>query len=260
MSTGTYSRVTGLLIYYDEPLELIAAHVASLSGVIDHLVAVDGAFGHYPGATPSSDPEQTRLISEICSGLRIGLTLHVPSEVWIGNEVEKRNHSLALAEAVTREDGWYVSMDMDEIVTHVSHDWFEQLAQAARDGYSSAEIGIRETRQLPGMVVDSVQPDTWNPIRNVYRAYRGLQYGPAHFILHAPFKNAVDKPWGMVEIEEESLCIRGPNEYEPLPSFDATHLLKFDHRQERPDWRNVAKRQYYERRGQLGFENYLVRA
>lgn len=242
--TGAYSRCTGLLCWYDEPLELLAAHISSQAGVIDHLVAVDGAWAAYPDAQPSSDPQQARLIKEICDGLRIGLTLHTPRSVWAGNEVEKRNFSLALAEAVTREDGWYYSGDADEVVTHVASDWFQQLEALAREDVGTIQVGIRETRSIPG-VLDVVPNDTWGPITNVYRAYRGLTYGPRHYILHAP-----DPVLGM------PLCVRGDRDYlENVGTFDGTDLLRFDHRQERPEWRNVAKREYYVRRDRFGFEN-----
>lgn len=221
--------------------------MASLSGVVDHLVAVDGAFMLYPGGKPSSDPSQARLIAEICSGLRIGLTLHVPAQIWEGNEVQKRNHSIVLAEAVTDPEGWYLSLDADEIVVHVANDWFSQLKTLSEEGWGAVDVGIRETRQIPGIEVP--EPDVYNPIRNVYRAVRGLRYGPTHYTLKAPVSDPA-----FYEIPES--CIRGNLDDRPKPvsSFDGTHLLKFDHRQDRPEYRNVAKQKYYVRREKLGIE------
>lgn len=244
-SSGTYSRCTALTIFYDEPYELIAAHFSSLSGVVDHVVAVDGAFMLYPEAKPASNPLQVSLIAEICRGLRIGLTLHSPTEIWTGNEVQKRNHSIILAEAVTNPDGWYLSTDCDEIITHVAHDWFSQLKTLSDDGWGAIDIGIRETRVIPG--VDVPPDDVHNPIRNVYRALRGLRYGPTHYTLRAPaFEGG--------NIAQAGICIRGEKNFDPVDSYDGTHLLKFDHRQDRPEYRNIAKRKYYVRREQLGIE------
>lgn len=232
------SRCTALTIFYDEPLELIAAHFSSLAGVVDHVIAVDGAFAHYPDAKGASDPTQHRMIQEICTGARLGLTLHVPTGPWYGNEVEKRNYTLALAEPVTREDGWYLSSDVDEVIVHVAEDWFEQLQRISDEGWGTMNIGIRETRVIPNDP-GFVPNDTWNPITNMYRAVPGLAYGPAHFILHA-----------------DGVCYRGTQDMEAVSPYDATHLLRFDHRQERPEYRNIAKRKYYAKRERLGLEKF----
>lgn len=242
MSGSRTSRITGLLSFYDEPLELLAAHVSSLSGVVDHLVAVDGAYFLYPQAQPSSDPSQMRLIEEICRGLRIGLTTHTPSQVWAGNEVQKRNHMVTLAEPVTDPNGWYIVLDADCIVTKVADDWFQQMEQAAKDGWGAAEISVREVREIPGVAFDP--QDSYGPIRLMYRAVPNLTYGPAHWCIHAP-----DPETG------ERIFFWGPPDLKPVDAFNARHLLKFDHRMDRPDYRAVNARKYYLKREQLGVEN-----
>lgn len=236
-----YSRVTGILSFYDEPLELLAASVSSQIGVIDHLVAIDGAYMLFPDAQPRSDPSQMRLIEEICNGARIGLTAHTPVNVWGGNEVEKRNHAIKLAEVATDPNGWYLVLDSDCVVTHAAGDWFEQVARIPED-FGAAMIDVREVQDLPGVDVDP--SDAHSPVRLMYRALRGMTYGPAHWIIHAPDPET-----------SEPICFWGPGEFHPIDAYDLTHLLKIDHRRERPEYRRVNSRLYYSRRDQLGVES-----
>lgn len=243
MNTGTYSRVTGILSFYDEPTELLAASVSSLTDVVDHLVVVDGAYMLYPQGKPSSDPDQMRLITEICRGARIGLTTHTPVQVWSGNEVQKRNHALWLAEAVTNEDGWYLVLDADCIITQVSPSWFKDVHEIAEDGWGAIDLSVRETRPIPGVELDP--EDSYAPIRLMYRALRNMQYGPSHWTLRAPDPND----------ENEWLFFWGPKEFEPVSSYDGKHLLKFDHRHDRPEYRRVNQRKYYAKRDQLHIED-----
>lgn len=235
--TGKYSRVTAIVSWYDEPLELLTASISSLAGVVDHVVAVDGGYFLFPDAKPSSDPTQARVIEEVCRGMRVGLTLHVPGHVWGGNEVQKRNHAVQLAEAVTREDGWYYVHDADTVVTNVVYNWFERLDEIRDENWGAISVGVREV--IPGLALEDVHA----PCRLMYRALKGMQYGPAHWVLHAP-----DPLTG------EYICFWGPVEYRPIDAYDGTSLLQVDHRRDRSEDRTVRARKYYVRREQFGVE------
>lgn len=238
--TGAYSRCTAIVSFYDEPLDLLAASISSLAGVVDHVVAVDGAYMLFPEGKPSSDPQQMRLIEEICRGLRIGLTTHTPMTTWVGNEVQKRNHALRLAEAVTSEDGWYYAHDADTVVTHAAGDWFSKLEQIKDELWGAINVGVREVRNLP---VQVPLEDTHSPCRLLYRAVRGLHYGPTHWTLRA-----LDPATG------EVMCLWGDKGLNPVDAYDGKHLLKVDHRRERATERQVRARMYYARRDTLGVE------
>lgn len=243
--TGTFSRVTGLLIFYDEPLELIAESVASHLPLIDHLVAVDGAYALYPEGLPWSNPELMRMITTLCNGARVSLTTHVPFFVWWGNEVQKRNHAIRLAEVATDPEGWYLSFDADHVVVEASETWFEDLRTVKEDGWAAIDVGIRDAAVIPGYEVP--RTDGFSPITTLFRAVRGMKYGPAHWVMHAP------------EFEHTAYPIiyfRAPTEFHPVPTYDGTHLMKFEHRQQRPTYRNDAKTRYVERREELGIESF----
>src|SRR5262245_27680513 len=110
-------RLIGILNWYDEKPAALTACVASMvKAGIDHLVAVDGSYALYPNPEPSSDPVQHDVILGICRGAGIGCTLHVPTEPYPGNEVEKRTLGFQLAEEVSDENDWYFLMDADQII------------------------------------------------------------------------------------------------------------------------------------------------
>lgn len=238
-----YSRVTGILIFYDEPIDTLVAMVSSLAGVVDHLVAIDGAYMHFPDGEAASDPKQMRIIYDICRGSRIGLTAHVPTQVWAGNEVMKRNYSLKLAEPVTNPNGWYLVLDADCVVTHVAEDWFEKVAQASAEQYAAITVGVKECRPLPP---GTIQPDDiWSPHRLMYRAIRGLEYGPAHWELHAP-PETEGVNWDCI------WCHRHDGQ---VDAWDASHYLHVEHRFDRPLERKIASQKYYNIRERFSLEN-----
>lgn len=114
-------KIIAILCWYDESPSWLAATLSSLSTHVqaDHVVAVDGAYALLPGGRAFSGFEQHQIISELCRTGEMGLTLHAPSEVWLGNEVEKRSFAFQLAEQVAgSEDDWYFVIDADEVVTH----------------------------------------------------------------------------------------------------------------------------------------------
>lgn len=221
---------------------MLAACVSSLAGVVDHIIAVDGAYMLYPHGQSASDPSQLRVIEEIARGLRIGFTAHVPAQVWAGNEVEKRNHALRLAEAVTSPDGWYFIHDGDCVVTYIAPDWFDKLDEIARDDWGTITVAVRETRPIPGYIPDPTEG--YAPVRLMYRALRGMQYGPTHWTITAPDPDSPD----------ERICFWGDSHLYPVDPYDAGHLIKVDHRKERPEYRDLSARKYYAIRDRLGIE------
>src|SRR6266498_2079930 len=114
-------KLIGILTWYDEAPSWLAACVSSMiqHAQIDHLVAVDGAYGLVPGGRAFSGFEQHQVIDEVCRATPVGLTMFTPQEPWLGNEVEKRSFAFELAEIITDgEDDWYLVLDADEVVTH----------------------------------------------------------------------------------------------------------------------------------------------
>lgn len=104
--------VTAALSWYDEPVDLLDACVRGLAGVADRIVAVDGAYRRYPGATPTSPHEQADAIRAAAEAVGIEHDIHVVDNLWAG-QVEKRSY---LLKAASVGSDWILIVDADHIV------------------------------------------------------------------------------------------------------------------------------------------------
>ena len=178
-------RIHALLNWYDEPTARLASTIASLKGLCDSVVAVDGAYALFPGGLrrPTSGPEQIDTIASTARALGMGVTIHQRQEVWYGNEVEKRSYMFALAETLSTTEDWYFLIDADEVVSQLPYDT-RSLIEHATD-YDAAECLMWEndtTRVLPdGTTIAALG---LHPIRRFWRALRGIEVGPAHHQFH----------------------------------------------------------------------------
>jgi hypothetical protein len=100
-------RVTAALCWWNELPEDLEACVRGIALIADKVVAADGAYRRYPGATVASDPEQ-RVAAEV------GLECEIiqPRELWAG-QVAKRMHLLREA---AKDSDWIVPLDADHII------------------------------------------------------------------------------------------------------------------------------------------------
>lgn len=127
-------KLIGLLCFYDERPEELVSCVLSLKEIgVDHLVACDGAYALYPDGKPSSPSNQHAALHLACREAGIGLTLHVPSETWVGNEIDKRTTLFELGWTVASRGDWFVVMDADQIVIEHPEDLKRQLYATEED-------------------------------------------------------------------------------------------------------------------------------
>lgn len=111
-------RLIALLCWYDEPAWCLAELVASLArSDVDEIVAVDGAYALFPGGRPRSRSDQSHAIMAAARGAGMGVTLHSPRDLWLGNEVEKRSFLFAAGHLVGGPNDWFWVVDADEVVT-----------------------------------------------------------------------------------------------------------------------------------------------
>jgi hypothetical protein len=127
------TRLIAVLSWFDEPLPLLASCLEGMArGGVDHLVAVDGAYQLFPGGEARSHIDQHAVLTAGTKQYGIGLTLVVPSAVWAGNEVEKRQYAFRQALAASEPGDWFWSLDADEIITAVPDDLKDRLAAPRR--------------------------------------------------------------------------------------------------------------------------------
>ncbi len=173
--------VTVLLSWYDENPAWLSATVASAGGFADQVVALDGAYFHYPQGAARSPHGQAEAIRATASACGMGCTIVEPRTVWAGNEVEKRSAMFAVAECVTAPDDWYFVLDGDEVVTDCPGNLRDRLAQTAEDAGKVTFWQHREHTAVDErpFVLAFVEQVGLIPV--LFRAQRGLHVEGNHF-------------------------------------------------------------------------------
>ena len=117
--------VTACLVWWNESPSDLEACVRGIATVADRLVAVDGSYSRYPGATVRSAVEQEEVIRDTASQLGLDHSVVVPDRLWAG-QVEKRAYALARASegsdwvAVVDAD-WRISGDREKVRDELEH-------------------------------------------------------------------------------------------------------------------------------------------
>jgi hypothetical protein len=213
-------RVTGLLCWYDESPIWLAAAATAAARLCDHVVAVDGAYALYPGGKPQSDPEQAEAILHAAYAAGIGVTVHRPREVWMGNQIEKRTALFRLG-AETGAD-WFYVFDADDLVTHVPADARDRLEQADEDVAVFTlwwtEDVERDEAKAAGARMFSYPHEAANRyFRGLFRALPGLRVEGAHYHYVA------DRDGGLVHL-------RGHEDVHELEPFLNLTDMRVQHR------------------------------
>jgi hypothetical protein len=251
-------KLVAVLVWYDEDPQLLYETVSRLGQIpVDALVAVDGARELYPGATGSSSPSNHAAIAEAARMVGMPATIHSPARPWEGSgEVTQRTFALRLAEALTEPDDWFLVVDADHILERVDSSFRGRLEACDKEVATYALVQrarkVAELSPLEREVI-AAHADEWpgtvdapevEPLRMLYRARRGLRYGPLHWELTGP----KGKLWGL---GTDAL----------LPAEDLTEVIIFEHAWDhRTEDRLRAALEYYERRDEAGLENAEVLA
>jgi hypothetical protein len=230
-SGGKRVKIVALLSWYDEHPSWLSGTIASLAPFTDHIVCVDGAYRLFPEGKPSSGSSQHEAIVEVCYASKIGLTLHVPQTVWLGNEREKRAFMFDLGRTVarTRED-WFFAIDSDELVTEAPQDLRKRLSETS---YDVAQVGL--WRRPPHPEPRFSWPTEETPSRQFFRALPGLTLEHDHYTYTT----------------EDGKVLRGRGE---TPEVEDLSDLKVEHRLGRDLNRLERQRAYYSLRDELGVE------
>jgi hypothetical protein len=246
-------NLVGVMIFWDESPHWLSACVSGFARVCDSIVAVDGAYSLLPGGRSRSHPDQAYAIQDACEAASIGCIIHRPSEVWRGNEVAKRNHSLRLAAAL--EPDWVMIFDSDYLVIKLDD------PKGCRDLLSRSEANVCTYTSLnqsdhmtdafmaERVISESVDHEWTDRERTIFRWTDDLRYGPAHYVIQGTYGG-------------ENHWLRGPDT-DPSARFQASDpdhmlgLLVVAHRRERRSL--IRKRDgeaYYKIRGEIGIEDF----
>ncbi len=235
-----------LLNWYEESAAWLAATVASCADLVEHVVAVDGAYFLFPQGRARSGSEQAEAIRETATALGMGATVHQPREPWYGNEVEKRSFLFRLAAVNASPEDWFFVLDGDEVVTENPGDVLERLGRSAHD---VAETMLWErfdphlTAKLSEVArVTPLPREQGSPHRQLFRALPGLRVEGAHYVYRAERDGRTVTLWGH------------DDHHELEPAEDMTGL-RVEHRRQHRDLARLRQADtYYERRDRLRVE------
>lgn len=244
--------IVGLLSWYDEYPAWLGAAVTGFGRIVDHVVAVDGAYAALPGGRARSRPDQADAIRSACEAAGVGLTLHQPHEVWHGQEIHKRNFSLALAAPLLEfERDWVMVFDADyhalqihpERVRHMLATTDKDVATyTLLDGIDFTDKGLEE--YASGRHLDH---EWTSRTRDVFRWLPNLRYVGTHYTVAC-------------ERDTKTVWLKGYDSTEVSYLAPVLHLddaLVVHHRTEhRSLKRREQQNEYYERRGRWQLEEH----
>jgi len=234
-------KVIGLISWFNEKPEWLAAGVASMAGFVDAVVVIDGAYSYFPEGRAHSPNGQAEAIRETARALGLGCLIYEPPGTWIGNEVEKRDKLFRFAEQVTEPEDWYFVLDGDEVVSHASADIHTKLLGATHDVGEVMHWNARG-HFAPDERPFSVQMEEQRPIRKFFRAIRGLRCIHTHYTHVTPDGRFL---WAKDEME---------------PAENLTQYVQVEHRnKDRDPWRNKQAKEYYDRRDAANIEGLICK-
>jgi hypothetical protein len=231
-------RIIGLISWWDEKADWLGAAVASMAPFIDHVVAVDGAYAHYPGGKGQSPTGQAEAIRETARACRIGCSIHEPQERWGGNEIEKRAFLFHAGELVSQsQNDWYFILDGDELVTEVTCEVRKVLMDSDHD---------------VGRVTCWTNRDHLEPRERSFLSETTENYPIRKFCRAIPGLTVVENHYTYVTPDGRYLMANSQIHPEEQPEELA---IKVEHRNRARDLkRNADAKAYYDRREELGLE------
>lgn len=140
-------RICAALAWFDEAPGFLARCVSSLHGLVDEIVALDGAWELFPGAACCSAVEQRSAIQNAATGTRLRL---VEPDVVFASQVAKRAELMRLA---SKDADWVFVIDSDEHVTHSDPGIVRGLLESAAADMvvGSVEItNVHRGESIPG--------------------------------------------------------------------------------------------------------------
>jgi hypothetical protein len=229
-------KVYGLLSWYDEEPAHLTRCIESLAPLVDHIVAVDGAYAAYPDAHAASPVDQWLAIQ--CAAIRCDLPCDVftPDQPWQGGEVEKRAAMFQHArDCGATPDDWLLVIDADCLLAKVD--------PMTRTALRETDCAVAEVRTHNVRPDDHLMDDfTFRPL---FRALPGLTCRGIHCVYAAPVDGGWRYLWHLPSCRV--------NEAEPV--LDLTGHVTMHHRRlDRSGDRDKAAREYYRERERLDLE------
>lgn len=237
-------------MWFDEPEAELDAMIASISGFVDTLVALDGAYSTFPhGGYPKSDPAQHAAIERACR--REGIGLVMPAGQEYESQCLKRTTAFDLVEQLARPyRDLVLVIDADERIDHLDE-------PAVLEAMSYADVGtvdVVTTDPADGpMLLPGVQPpssiDTPGKLYpRLFRVQREMQVGPTYHWTYTARNVRGDRV-----VLKGAKTIEPPIAKAPVADISA-HLRLTNGTWDRPASRLTQKKRYARERWQRGID------
>jgi hypothetical protein len=238
-------KLVGVLSWYDESPGWLATAVAGFGRVCDEIVAVDGAYALYPGARPASHPQQAEAILSAAEAMGVACTIHRPSKLFYGNQIEKRNLTLKLAGATLSENDWLIIIDADFHIFRLNPERVRaelEATEALLASYTILDgIDYLSDADLSERVAREDYDTEWTcRTENIYRWHPSLLYGPQHWMVSR-------------EVDGERQWLRHLSGNAPALDLDNA-LVAYHRRSDRALVRQQAQESFYRDRELFGVE------
>lgn len=241
-------RIVGVLSWFDESPSWLAAAVAGMGRIVDTIVAVDGAYALYPGARARSLPQQGEAVMIAAEAAGVGCIIHRPRDVWFGNEVEKRNHTLDLAGTVCDEDDWVIVFDADLHMLQcnpalIRHELESTDCVVATYTVLDGKDFLADDKLADYVKHRPIDSEWTTRTRDIYRWHPTLRYGPLHWSVSR-------------RLDGETVWLRGPFEerYQADPLRLDASLVCYHRTMDRMRSRRETADAYYQIRNKLNIE------
>lgn len=226
-----------LLSFYDEHPDDLSRLAASLTGLADQIIALDGAYALMPDPQPHSPPESTQALKDAASKAGITLHLHAPDQPWQGNEIQKRDRLFHLARQHNAD--WTLILDADEHITSTP-----AQARTARNILQATRLDVAAIHAA------GIHPD--GPARQA-----GLTYnGPLRRIFRSlPALHCIDTHWRYTDIQT-GRDLLGPQS-DNTPALDLASLIAYAHTPRADPARTKRAWDYYDQRAKHQIEGVV---
>src|SRR3954464_10160695 len=107
-------KIVAALCWYNEPLDFLDRLLRSLSGHVDQVVALDGAWDGFPDPKRSSGRDERNLLLDVAREIGLPIRVDVPLRVW-KSQIEKRQRLFDIAIKEQNAD-WVFVVDGDFIL------------------------------------------------------------------------------------------------------------------------------------------------
>ncbi len=179
-------RVTAMLCWYDEPVDLLRQAVRGVSVFADRIVAADGAYEFVADKKPRSPAEQKFAIADEAHNHGLEAEF-LPPGIWPG-QVAKRD---AVLQHAKQDSDWVMVLDADWRITGDREPIRDALEQYPAEGAEQVTVNFvqpvnpdRPLEDASANIWHQLEVNQWRRWPLIYRVMPMMHYDREHWALY----------------------------------------------------------------------------